>query len=312
MISINRSSVSRGQGAAGIAGYDVVRVVAALVLLGAGTLKGFAWWVGTATAGDHLLDSRWVSAGAVGFELGMGLWLLVGLCPGWSRMLALACFLGLAAIATLKVAVGERSCGCFGTVSVSPWYALCFDAVVVAALLRWRPDAGHPALRGDGPSRVVLSAVASSLLGLSGVGVVLAGVGPAGAGRLMEFGSESRVGEPFRLIEKIDIGERLAAGRWVVLIYHRNCPRCRAVIPLYEQLARDLDGQPGTPGVAMVEAPPFEDHAFTTDSRANLAHGRIATNSDIMISTPVAFKLVDGNLLEVLADAGNVDPVFPE
>jgi hypothetical protein len=91
---------------------------------------------------------RWFRLGLVEVELWSGLWLLAGLRPHMTWRLALAGFSCFAGVALFKAWAGEASCGCFGRVSVHPWYVLAVDAAAVGGLLMCRPVAGH-----RGPSR---------------------------------------------------------------------------------------------------------------------------------------------------------------
>jgi len=62
------------------AGYDIVRIAIAFLLLIAGGLK--AYQLSTSPMlGTGLLDSRWVLVAAVEFELFFGLWLLANIWP---------------------------------------------------------------------------------------------------------------------------------------------------------------------------------------------------------------------------------------
>ncbi|HIC89578.1 MAG TPA: DUF1573 domain-containing protein, partial [Anaerolineae bacterium] len=64
-----------------------------------------------------------------------GLWLLSGLYPRASRLVAVGCFAAFAAVSLWKVLSGETTCGCLGrSVTVHPWYALVFDTAALAGL----------------------------------------------------------------------------------------------------------------------------------------------------------------------------------
>lgn len=64
-----------------------------------------------------------------------GIWMICGFAPGRTRVWAAAAFGGLAASSLLQVLAGHCSCGCFGALSLSPWFVLLFDIAAVAALL---------------------------------------------------------------------------------------------------------------------------------------------------------------------------------
>jgi hypothetical protein len=69
----------------------------------------------------------------------LGLWLLSGWATRAAWVAALV-FFGLLSAASLYLALeGQRSCGCFGRVEVSPWTTLGLDIAAVVALVVWRP-----------------------------------------------------------------------------------------------------------------------------------------------------------------------------
>ncbi len=109
--------------------YAIISRVAAVVLLCAGVLK----------AQEYLsspgVDPQWTVLGQTAGELLLGLWLLVGLHPRWSRIIALVCFVVFLNVALAGAVRGQASCGCFGKLSVRPWSAVGLDALLVVGLL---------------------------------------------------------------------------------------------------------------------------------------------------------------------------------
>ena len=153
--------------------YSIVSRVAAVVLLIAGGLKA-----------QEFLSSpgvvpQWTVLGQTAGELLLGFWLLVGLYPRWSRLVALVCFVVFLNVALAGAVQGQTSCGCFGKVSVRPWSAVGLDALLVVGLLfapttqmreltfrktrmRWLAFAI--------PAFLVLSALAWPIMGKAGLG----------------------------------------------------------------------------------------------------------------------------------------------
>lgn len=109
--------------------YSIVSRVAAVVLLIAGGLKAREFLTPPA------LDQQWTALGQTALELLFGAWLLVGLYPRWSRILALAGFAVFLNVALAGAVQGQPSCGCFGKVSVRPWSAAGLDALLVVGLV---------------------------------------------------------------------------------------------------------------------------------------------------------------------------------
>ena len=143
-----------------------------------------------------------------------------------------------ACVSFSKGLAGEASCGCFGTVKVNPWYTFALDAAAVAALLRWRPSfsqGSEPS--GERPAAVRLAAFASVWLAVGlPIGWLAGRFEPTivtdegeilGESQIVVLEPERWIGTRFPLLPHVDIGSRLAEGRWIVLLYHHDCPECR-------------------------------------------------------------------------------------
>ena len=120
-------------------GYAFLRVCLGSCLLIAAAAKGFQLAT-EPTAEVSLMTSRWFLVTVVEFEILLGLCLLADVYPKSVWRITLGCFLVFACVSAYRAFAGEASCGCFGSVEVSPWLTLCIDVVAVLALLRWRPD----------------------------------------------------------------------------------------------------------------------------------------------------------------------------
>ena len=78
-------------------------------------------------------------------ELLVGVWLLTGWARLTARLAAAALFLTLAGVSLTLALTGQRDCGCFGAVAVSPWATFALDTLCGIALLctpprGWRAD----------------------------------------------------------------------------------------------------------------------------------------------------------------------------
>lgn len=118
--------------------YPIISYVAGILLLVAGVLKAQEAYQDIGVAG-------WQPALAAG-ELLFGAWLLVGLFPRWSRLLALLVFGVFLHVALSMAFEGKASCSCFGKVTMRPWQASAIDAAMIVALLLC------PARRTTGPT----------------------------------------------------------------------------------------------------------------------------------------------------------------
>jgi hypothetical protein len=110
----------------------------------------------------------------------------------------------------------------------------------------------------------------------------------ASAGNLVILEPEKWVGRPLPIADVIDLD--LSQGDWTVLLHRHDCPDCQEAVPRYEKLAQL---QP----VALIEVPPYGDfHASTNDAAR---HGRLKSDREWFVQTPVELRLQDGVVLAV-------------
>lgn len=76
----------------------------------------------------------------IGFEVFLGLWLWSGKNAIGSWLTSLITFTVFAGVSFYQGWVGQTSCGCFGRVSINPWYTFGADLLVLALLIVGRPD----------------------------------------------------------------------------------------------------------------------------------------------------------------------------
>ena len=101
-------------------------------------------------------------------ELIGGLWLLVGARAEPAHPWVTAAFVGFWATSACHVLSGRCSCGCFGSLSINPWYVLAFDLAVVVLLLRLRPVDRSSEDRSIPTSRLGALLLTAALLGAAG------------------------------------------------------------------------------------------------------------------------------------------------
>jgi hypothetical protein len=106
----------------------------------------------------------------VEFEIFLAVWLLWGRLPLGSWATALGVFTAFAAVSAYQGWIGRASCGCFGKLSVSPWYAFGIDVGVLLALMLGRPDLDSVRQQ----PRLLMTSIASIAYGLTGAFAVLA------------------------------------------------------------------------------------------------------------------------------------------
>jgi hypothetical protein len=286
-----------------VAGYDVLRVALGLLLLVAAALKGYQLGTGP-VAESGLLTSRWFLIVVVEFELLLGLWLLAGGSPKCTWRLSVFCFLTFACVSLYEAICGRSNCGCFGNVVVNPRTTFALDVVLVAALLRWQPKKSllitHRAtfvftiwLAVGSPAAYAMGSYSPTTL--SDAGDII------GSGKVIVMEPEKWVGKPFPLLHQIDIGDEVAQGAWLVVLYHHDCPKCVKAIPRYRELARQLRFGKKAIRIALVEMPPYEENhvaAQGVDPPA-CCRGRLSDVNEWYVATPVELMLQDGTVCEV-------------
>ncbi len=281
-------------------GYDVVRLLLAVVLLLAGGLK--AYQLATEPViGTGLLDSRWLLMATVEFELFFGLWLLSGILPKLTWTAALGLFGVFTCVSFYKAITGYATCGCFGRVQVNPWYTTTLDVSIVLSLLRWPPkgqeslfsiDLRHLPIRAAGvlaawllvglPAAVAMGSYSESTL--SDAGEII------GDGKLVVLEPEKWIGKRFPLLDYIDIGDKLKEGKWLVVLYHHDCPKCQEILRGLARITRKSAVQQ----VALVAMPPYGQEDGVVSSPQDFVKGHLKPVKDWFAETPIMATLQNG------------------
>ena len=276
-------------------------VVIGLVLLVASGFKAYE------LATEPLVEknfwtSRGILIGVVEFELALGLWLLSGYRSEQGRFMALGAF-GVFSLFTLARAInGEASCGCFGKVSVNPWYTLSFDLAALVALT-WRQTGAVFAVTGSQHFRAMAALFIFLIVGVP-AGIIMTTFRMArvtdegdiiGKGRVVLLEPENWTGRRFPLRKYVDIGDVLMHGRWIVLLYRHDCSKCQEEAPKFRQRARAMAGYLTAPRVALIEMPPYgNDDSLSIFTASEYRMGHLSNVNDWFVKTPATLYLVDG------------------
>ncbi|MCP4609681.1 MAG: hypothetical protein GY845_13300 [Planctomycetes bacterium] len=265
-------------------------------------------------AGKDLWSWRPFLIFQVEFELAMGIWLLSGVFKRFAWLTGLLCFGLFCCVSLYKGLTGAASCGCFGTVHVNPWITLlAIDLPAVIALSLFRPvrlltpflsfmrrqESIHGAVgRLLKPLPSAPRFAATAALGLAILGLttpILALNKPATATSTYEvLEPETWVGKELPILEHIDIAESLRKGTWLVLLYHYDCPDCAWAIPMYEKIARDLEGHEDVLRIAMIAVPPYGQGPVSVKCPCTL--GRLPETKEWFITTPAVALLKEGQV----------------
>jgi len=258
--------------------------------------------------GAGILQSRWFLIGVVEFELLLGLWLLSGVYPAHAWAVSLGCFLCFGCVTLHKALSGEASCGCFGRVEVNPWVTLGLDVLVVASLLRWRPARREfratgffPRQRSSHVVRIVAIwlamgiPIAAAIVAFRDASLTEGGELPQ-EGTVVVLKPETWAGQRFPLLRFIDIGDDLAHGEWLVVLYRHDCAKCQLAIRAYGAFESSIDADNTFEGIALVEVPPY---GVSRKSSGVCSHGKLSDATEWFVRTPLEVHLYDGNVTSV-------------
>ena len=289
--------------------YVLIRSAVAVVLLIAVGLKSYQF----GTKPTLLLDSQWFTISIVEFELLLGLWLLFGVLAriGWA--ITIFFFLLLAIRSLTQAFSGQNDCGCFGSIiSVSPWYTAGFDALIVLSLSFVRPAGFGPdwnlfaffwrddfhAFRLNSLIKpislwLILGITAALAISLN-TGTVLSETGDIlGDGKLVILEPTTWLGKRFPLLDYIEESEQLRRGKWLILFFHHDCPKCQTAMTEYKELAQLHRDNPDLPRVAFIEMPPYGQSEIGPAVDPAVFFRRLRDDRQWFIETPFVQELVE-------------------
>ena len=105
---------------------------------------------------------------------------------------------------------------------------------------------------------------------------------------------ETWIGKELPILEYIDIAETLKKGTWLVLLYHYDCPDCGWAIPMYEKMARELEGNEEFMRIALIAVPPYGRGPVSENCPCTL--GRLPETKEWFVTTPAVALLTDGQV----------------
>ena len=89
--------------------------------------------------------------------------------------------------------------------------------------------------------------------------------------------------------------ERLADGKWLVLLYHYDCPKCQEVLRGLQRIARDLNIQQ----VALIEMPPYgKDSNKSNLAGITLLQARLVSTREWFVESPFGLLLSKGVIVD--------------
>ena len=252
-----------------------------------------------------------LTAIVVQLELLVGIVLLVGCFSWWVLRATFAVFIVFASFSLLRAVAGFESCGCLGALRVSPWITFALDLGVLCAL--WlaikHGDAKRICERANG--RWKLAAAAYLTLGAAALALSLwkgpttlnAGSLLSGVGDLVLLEPQQWIGRELPLLPFLSPGINIDDGRWTVVLYHHDCPKCYEAIPKYSSLAEDKRGS--AEGVLLIELPP---HATRTPQVGAARHARLSADRKWFVEAPVEIVIVGGRVTAASLELPSITP----
>jgi hypothetical protein len=290
--------------------YVIVRLALGVLLLAAAALKGYQLITAPGATND-LLTSGWPLILTIGFEFGLGLLLAMGLYANTTWQIAFFSFGAFAAFSLYRGFIGDRSCGCFGGISINPWVMFVFDLMAAGVLWLWQPSSLRTSEHRVGArrraSRVVLTCL---VVGIPGAWAMTtfatsqidANGNLLGNGPVVVLEPAKWVGKSFPLRDHIDVAEQLSSGQWRVVLYHHDCAPCKTLISKYEALPSS------SLPVVLVEIPPFAPQGVSSAlDTPQLFRGRLSQNRRWFVKTPLEVDLNNGKVVRVAQDGGRID-----
>ena len=215
----------------------------------------------------------------------------------WTLPLAMIAFAVFWLVASYRIWTGEASCGCFGRVVVPPAVTWVIDAIAIMALYYatveiWkRPDIERRSWWVP-ITVVVLLAVPLGIRAAKFQPLTLDDVGVESGGLIL-LRPEEWVGAPFALADFIEDGQILKSGKWNVLLFHHDCPKCQQRI---QQLTR-LTRRPDEP-LALIEIPPYGAPAAIP----NATLLKLSEKQRWFVRTPVELTLETGVVKSLIVE----------
>jgi hypothetical protein len=272
----------------------VIRSLGVLLVIAA-LLKGHELLT-LPVANADLWSYRPFLIGQVECELALGLWLLSGLWKRLAWLVSLLCFGLFCGVTLVKALTGAASCGCFGQIHLNPWITLAAIDVPAVLLLLFFPVKTSPrplkaqvvSQRGYG---VCMGLLLAASVGVTSASLILHK--PARVTAAFEvLEPETWTGKTLPIMARIDCAEQIQQDRWLIMLFHHDCPDCAEALPVFGEIADNFLGNEDTLQLALIEVPPYGVETGSHDSACLL--GRMDESKKWMVVTPSVLLLADG------------------
>jgi thiol-disulfide isomerase/thioredoxin len=109
------------------------------------------------------------------------------------------------------------------------------------------------------------------------------------------------LGKRLPLLPYIEAPEDLGAGTWVLILIHPDCPKCQALLPKYEEIARDWQERGLASRIAVVVVPvrrSARNFYPIGQRKAFCTLGHLSDDREWFVETPTLIKMVEGMVVE--------------
>jgi hypothetical protein len=247
----------------------------------------------------EFLNNRYLLVFVIEVEIFFSLFLFSGIWKQWAWLLSFFCFSAFTIVSAMKGLSGESSCGCFGVITVNPWFTAMFDLMIVIllAIFRERFNFNIALSKWEKQKLFVIAViwilltvpVLLTIFSLKQVQVTLGTemTTPDGKKKII-LEPETWKDKKFPLIAHFTQpadGEILKQGTWTIILIHTDCPNCRKLIS-------EMENQ-NTTNTALIEipSPATEDLSI---SQISFPIFKLDKSNEWFAVTPCVIVLVDG------------------
>jgi hypothetical protein len=238
-------------------------------------------------------------------EFGTGLWLVLGIGGTYTWASVAVIVVGLGAYSLGLGILGYETCGCFGALSVPPFFTATMDAALFLIWLKSR-SLFVSRINSSISHRLFCLAAAASipLILVSAVSLFgpskhdehgrFSGTGP------VVLDPRSWVGKRCPLLAYVNTSADITTGSWAIVLVHHDCKSCQRLIA---QLATDPSGS-GLNGrhcrIAIVQVPPLSNSGSIEGDDSQFAVGHLNTDRVWFVQCPVIIVCDDGVVHNVI------------
>ena len=232
--------------------------------------------------------------------LGLAIWLICGIFRKAGWLLGITAFAVFSCDTLYKMISGSASCGCFGTVQVDPKVTLfAINLPILALLIAFGPK-GEKLLPPPWPKWDHFFGVALPTFMLLGLlaGVMIKIEPPIVTEKYELVQEKDWKGSVLPMIEYTDIADQISEGLWVLFFYHHDCPNCREMMPVYDEMNEMLIGNEDAINFAFIEMPPYgpsDDSPVPAGTKCLL--GKLDERKKWYGTSPIVIAVQDGIVL---------------